>query len=179
MNKKRKNASAKPPKEEWRPVDHQFDQLNKTFINTELRGLYALCLALLLLGVMAMIWMIPFPQFDFLVRNNMHTFLNWGSFFIAIVIYCYLKLAPTLSYAMLFTIAFMSFLIVQLEYIERDGGPAVWLVGLIMAVIGLVGLIATTKREPKALTPKDVYQLILIGPIWLWSFVFQRLKIKY
>ncbi|WP_231388198.1 hypothetical protein [Sphingobacterium hungaricum] len=178
MNKKKNNKS-QPVKEILRPVDQKFQSLENTFVNKKLRGLYALFLTLLLFGIMGMIWMIPFPQFDFLVRNNMHTFLNWGSIFIAVLIYFYLKLAPTLSYAILFTIGIMSFFIVQLEYVERDGGPAVWLVCLIIALIGFFGLVLTTKKEPKALVPKDVYQLILIGPIWLWSSVFKRLNIKY
>lgn len=38
---------------------------------------------------------------------------------------------------------------VQLEYLERDGGPAVWLVCALLALIGLGGLFAITRKEKK------------------------------
>src|SRR5690606_28692085 len=125
-------------------------------------------------GIMGLIWMIPFPQLEFLIKLNAQTFLNWGSFFIAIVVYCYLKLAPTLSYVMLFSIAVMSFFIVQLEYVERDGGPTVVLVCSIVSILALLGLYLTAK--PKR---SDAFiRLLSIGPIWVWSKLFDTLKWK-
>src|SRR5690606_21894184 len=121
------------------PVEKYFYELDQTF-NEKNIGAISIFLFLSFFGIMGLIWMIPFPQFDFLVKMNAHTFLNWGSFFIAIVIYCYLKLAPTLSYIVLFTIGIMSFFIVQLEYLEQNNGPSVILVCSIIALIGLLGL---------------------------------------
>lgn len=119
--------------------------------------------------------MIPFPQLEFLQKLNAQTFLNWGSFFIAIAIYCYLKLAPTLSYAMLFSIGVMSFFIVQLEYVERDGGPTVVLICSVLAIVSLMGLSIMTK--PKRFS--SFLRLLSVGPIWVWSKLFDRLKWKY
>lgn len=176
MNKKGKKTVVKPA--EVRKVDQYFAILDQQF-EAKNRVLYAAFLFLLFFGVQGLIWMVPFPQFDFLVRMNMHTFLNWGSFYIGIMIYLYLKLAPTLSYAMLFTVGVMSYFIVQLEYYERDGGAAVWLITAVLAFVGLVGLLVLTKKEKTQLAPKDLWQLITIGPIWLWSKVFDLLKVKY
>jgi len=175
--KKKETKAAKQPTFE-RPVEGYFHQLSQTFTEGSQAG-YALFLILLFFGVMGLIWMIPFPQFDFLVRLNMHTFLNWGSFFIAVVIYLYLRLAPTLSYAILFSIGVMSFFIVQMEYWERAGGPAVWLISLIVALIGIGGLIGLSRTEKKTIYGQDLWFLIRIGPIWLWSKVFDKLKLKY
>ncbi|SMG31274.1 DUF962 domain-containing protein [Sphingobacterium psychroaquaticum] len=175
--KKKDSKIMKEPTFE-RPVERHFYYLDQNFAVGSKIG-YAISLVLLFFGVMGLVWMIPFPQFNFLVRMNMHTFLNWGSFYIAVVIYLYLRLAPTLSYAMLFTIGIMSFFVVQLEYLERDGGPAVWLVCALLALIGLGGLFAITRKEKKAVYGRDLWHLICIGPIWLWSKVFDKLKIKY
>lgn len=160
-----------------RPIDKYFEELNQTFGSLN-KVLIALFLLLIFFGVMGVIWMIPFPQLQFLVDLKMHTFLNWGSFFIAIVIYLYLKLAPTLSYAMLFTISVMSFFIVQLEYVEKDGGPSVLLVCSLIAVIGFLGFFALAKKGIDV-NGKKIVQLLTIGPVWLWSKVFEAIKLKY
>ncbi len=160
-----------------RPVDRYFAALDHTFALGN-RGMYAFFLALAFFGIMGLIWMIPFPQFDFLVRMNAHTFLNWGSLFIGIVIYSYLKLAATLSYAALFSISIMSFFIVQLEYVERDGGPSVILVCSIIALASLLGLFFLAKKE-KNVNGLDFVKLLGLGPIWLWSKVYNKFKVKY
>ncbi|WP_313515772.1 hypothetical protein [Sphingobacterium sp.] len=159
-----------------RPVEKHFYELDQTYGAGNF-ALYAIFIFLAFFGIMGLIWMIPFPQLDFLVKMNAHTFLNWGSFFIAIVIYCYLKLAPTLSYAVLFTIGIMSYFIVQLEYVERDGGPTVILVCSIIAIIGLLGLFLSSNKVKKG--NASFLNLLTIGPIWMWSKVFDRLKWKY
>jgi|SRR5690606_16000522 hypothetical protein len=159
-----------------REVDIQFKNLDNTFQGN--KSLYAFFLTLAFFGVMGLVWMIPFPQLEFLKKMNAQTFLNWGSFYIAIIVYFYLKLAPTLSYAALFSIAIMSFFIVQLEYVERDGGPTVILVCSIIAIVGLLGLWVYAKKE-KSVSGKDFWSLLIIGPIWLWSKVFDKLKFKY
>lgn len=160
-----------------RPVDRYLNEMDQTFAKGN-KLAYAVFLSLAFFGIMGLIWMIPFPQFDFLIRMNAHTFLNWGSLFIAIVIYSYLKLAPTLSYAVLFCIAIMSFFIVQLEYVERDGGPTVILVCSIIALVSLLGLYLLMKKED-GLGLKHFLSLLGLGPIWLWSKVFDKFKWKY
>lgn len=175
---KEKGRKTAVKREEVRKVDQYFSALDKQF-TTNYYALYAIFLFLLFFGIQGLIWMIPFPQFDFLVRMNMHTFLNWGSFYIAIMIYLYLKLAPTLSYAMLFSVGVMSYFIVQLEYYERDGGAAVWHICAVLAIVGLFGLILLTGRGKVRPEPKDFWQLITLGPVWIWAKVFRFFKIKY
>ncbi|PRD55884.1 hypothetical protein [Sphingobacterium gobiense] len=174
---KRYNKGLKTPDFD-RAVDRYFYEMDQRFSSGH-KGLYTISLAFVFFGVLGLIWMIPFPKLGFLVRMHMDTFLNWGSFYIAIIIYLYLRLAPTLSYAMLFTIGVMSFFIVQLEYLERDGGPAVWLVCTVLTIIGVSTTFLQIRKIPHHTAWIDVWRLLTIGPIWLWSKVFIDLKIKY
>lgn len=181
MNKRKNHKNhpknkANTPK---RKVDAYFASLDKKFTNQNNLIAYFIGVYLLFFGVLGMIWMVPFPQFDFLIRWEMHTFLNWASIYIAIIIYTYLKLAPTLSYGVLLSIGAMSFFIVQLEYVERDGGPAVWLVCLMITLLALIGLKLLSDREKTKVEKGDFIRLITIGPIWMWSKVFDKLNWKY
>lgn len=168
-----------PVPEVKRPVDQYFDHLDANFQDPTNRMIQIIFLPLFFFGLMGMIWMIPFPQFDFLVKLGWHTFLNWGSFFIAIVIYYYLKLSPTLSYAVLLCIGIMSYFIVQLEYIERDGGPGVLLVSTIITLISLLVLWVGKSKEKNTISFKQFWLFLTVGPIWLWHFAFQKIKLKY
>jgi len=174
MNNKDKSKSNKPTFS--RPIEKYFYELDQSFNERNVMAI-SIFLFLLFFGVMGLIWMIPFPQFDFLIKINAHTFLNWGSIFIAIVIYSYLKLAPTLSYLVLFTIGIMSFLIVQLEYLERDGGPTVVFVCSIITLVGIVGLWLSAVKSVKQRS--HFLSLLTIGPIWLYSKIFDKFNWKY
>lgn len=175
MKQKKKVQEVEPK----RPVDTYFEELDANFQDPTNRMIQIIFLPLLFFGLMGCIWMIPFPQFEFLVKLNWHTFLNWGSFFIAVVIYFYLKLSATLSYAILFSIGAMSYFIVQLEYVQKNGGPAVIWVCLAIALLALAALYVGKGKEKKAISGKQFLQFLLIGPIWLWHFVFQKFNIRY
>ncbi|TDS17378.1 DUF962 domain-containing protein [Sphingobacterium paludis] len=176
MKKRDKEKSPTPTFD--RPVDRHFYEMDRQFTQVN-KGAYALALGMAFFGALGLVWMIPFPQLAFLQKLNMQTFLNWGSFYIAVLIYLYLRLAPTLSYAMLFTIGIMSFFIVQLEYVERAGGLSVWFVSLLSLSIGVVGSYLLARKEAGALSPQVFWRLLTLGPIWLWSKVFKKLTIKY
>ncbi len=123
--------------------------------------------------------MVPFPTIGFLAEHGYDTFLNWGSFFIAAVVYYYLRLAPTLSYAMLLVVGLFSFVIVQLEYVERDGGPAVWSVCAVLLLLSLGALYLGKRLERVPVPLRDFSRFLVLGPIWLWHFVFKKLNIPY
>lgn len=171
--KQRNSKFTETPK---RKVDLLFKELDSKFLGSKI--LYSLFLTLAFFGVLGLIWMIPFPELNFLKAMNAHTFLNWGSFFIAIVIYLYLRLATTLSYAILLCISIQSFFIVQLEYVQKSGGPSVVLVCGLISILSVGALWILTQKE-KSATQQDFFKLLTIGPIWLWSKIYNKFNIKY
>lgn len=144
------------------------------------RALHYLFIPILFFAVMGLVWMIPFPVIPFLKKHGYDIFLNWGSFYIAIIVYYYLRLSPVLSYAVLFSIAIMSFFIVQLEYVERDGGPAVWAVCTILLIMSAIILwIAGQKGSDKPMTLKRFLRIHVHSPLWLWHLVFKKFQIRH
>lgn len=164
---------------EKREVDRYFDQFDNLYQHPGNRIIQYLALPVFAFAVLGLIWMIPFPEIPFLKKHGYDTFLNWGSFFIAAMVYYYLRLAPTLSYAMLFTVGIFSFFIVQLEYVEQRGGLAVWTTCSLLLMVSVGALYAGKRMERRPISTRNFLELLRIGPIWLWHFVFKKLNIPY
>jgi len=171
-----KKTTAEEPK---RQVEVLFDRLSANYTDPSNRIIQLIFLPLFWFGLLGLIWLIPFPQFDFLVKLGWHTFLNWASFFIAIVIYLYLKLSPSLSYLVLFTIGIMSYFIVSMEMAVKTAGPNLFVVFGAVMLLSFIALLLGKNREPRQLAPHDFFQLLTVGPIWLWHFAAKRFNIKY
>src|SRR5690606_6165067 len=134
-----------------------------------------ICVPLIAFGIFGLIWSIPFPHIEFLGRYN--GFVNWASFLVAFSIYYYLKLSPTLSYGMLLIIGLFSYCIVQLEYWEIAGGPARWLVCLVIVILSLIAHIIGHEIEGKRPSFLTNFKFLLIGPIWLLAKVYKKIRI--
>lgn len=176
---KKGGATPKVTAEPQRKVDVLFERLSANYTDPSNRIIQIIFLPLFFFGLLGVIWLIPFPQFDFLERLGWHTFLNWASFFIALVIYLYLKLSPSLSYVVLFCIGIMSYFIVSLEMAVKNTGTNLWFVFLPIMLLSFIALLIGKNREPRKLAPHDFFQLLTVGPIWLWHFVIKRFNIKY
>lgn len=168
MGKKSRQQPAIPK----RPIEVKLAEYNELYATEgPAQGIFVLFLCF---GLSVLIWSIPFPHIDFLGRYN--GFVNWFTFFMAIVVYYYLRLAPTLSYAILFSFGVFSFLIVQLEYWEQDGGPALWIAGLIAFALGLGGYLLSDGHNRNMLS---TFKSISIAPLWFWHLAFKKLNIPY
>jgi uncharacterized membrane protein YGL010W len=80
---------------------------------------------------------------------------------------------------MLLLIFGMSILIVQLEKVEAAGGPALWLVCLVIFVLAWIGQIIGHKIEGKKPSFLEDVKFLLIGPIWLLHFICKKVGLRY
>jgi len=179
-NPTKKAPSSTPTK---KPEEVRFETLlaqYSTLLGVQATVPFLIGNILFFFGALGAIWMIPFPEIGFLKNLNLHLFVNWASFVIAFGIYYYLRLAPTLSYGVLFQLGIFSFLIVQLEYLEAAEGPQVWIVCTVIALIGY-GIMewAKMKANKKPMPLSSWFELIGHGPLWIWHFVFKRFKIPF
>ncbi len=125
-------------------------------------------------SLLGLIWAIPMPEF-----MKQYPFFNWASLVIAFALYYYYRLSPILAFAMILVIGLFSFLIVQLEYLEQAGGPAMWLVCVIIFVVAWIFQFIGHKVEGKKPSFLEDVQFLLIGPIWLLHFVFKKIGLPY
>jgi len=158
-------------------VDVLFDKYAESHQNPSNEIIHWICVPLIVFSLLGLVWAIPFPHLEFLGKYN--GYLNWASFLIAFSIYYYLKLSPVLSYLMLFLIFGMSMGIVQLEKLEAGGGPALWLVCLVIFVVAWIGQFIGHKIEGKKPSFLDDVKFLLIGPIWLLHFICKKVGLRY
>lgn len=164
-------------KEERREIDILFNKYSIAHQHPTNKIIQWICVPLIVFSIIGLITAIPFPHLAFLGKYNLY--INWFSIVLAISIYYYLKLSPLLSYLMLFFFGFCYYFIVQLEYVEKAGGPALWQVSLGIFVLALIGQFIGQKIEGRKFSFLDDAKLLLIGPLWLWHFVLIKLQIKY
>ena len=162
---------------EKRQVDVLFDKYAESHQNHTNETIHWICVPLIVFSLLGLVWMIPFPHIGFLGKYN--TFLNWGSFLIAFAVYYYYTLSPILSYLMIGIIGIMAFFIVQLEHWQAAGGPAVWMVCLMIFVVSWIGQFIGHKIEGKKPSFLDDVKFLLIGPIWLLHFVCKKMGLGY
>jgi len=80
---------------------------------------------------------------------------------------------------MLFVLMGFSFGVIELAEWQKTGGPALWLVCLVIFVLAWVGQFIGHKIEGKKPSFLDDLKFLLIGPIWLLHFILKKIGIKY
>jgi hypothetical protein len=48
-----------------------------------------------------------------------------------------------------------------------------------IALLAIVALFIGKGKEKKKITGQQFLQFLLVGPIWLWHFVFKKLNLRY
>nr|WP_294895972.1 Mpo1-like protein [uncultured Pedobacter sp.] len=164
-------------KEEKRQIDILFDRYSESHQNPTNKLIHWICVPLIVFSIIGLLTAIPFPHIAFLGKYNMY--INWFSFVLAVSIYYYSTLSPILSYLMLFFFGICYFFVIQLEYLERGGGPALWQVSLAIFILAWIGQFVGHKIEGKKPSFLDDLRFLLIGPIWLLHFVLKKLNVRY
>lgn len=164
-------------KEPQRPVDVLFDQYAESHQNPTNKLIHWVCVPLIVFSLFGLVWAIPFPHIGFLGSYN--GYFNWDSFLIAFSVYYYFKLSPMLSYVMLLILMLFSYVVIQLAVWQIAGGPALWLTCLVIFVLAWAGQFIGHKIEGKKPSFLTDLKFLLIGPIWLLHFIFQKFSIRY
>lgn len=158
---------------EQRPVDRDFEEYDSVYRGAKNSYILLLAVPLMMFGLMALIWAIPFPHIAFLGKYN--GYLNWASFLIAALIYYHLKLSPMVSYLLLFMLFGFSYGIIQLEQVEKAGGMQLWLAGLILSTFGIglqIWIFNTIKLG-------GVFNLLRKSSTWFIVTILKAIKLKY
>ena len=135
------------------------------------KALHWICVPLIVLAVLGFLWSLPVP--DAIARAA--SWLNWATVAMLAGIGYYALLSVRLALGMLLPLALA---VLALEWLARLATP-LWQTCLVIFVVAWIGQFighAIEGRRPSFF--KDL-QFLLIGPLWLLSFVFRRLRLSY
>jgi len=158
-------------------VGFYFDKFAASHQDQSNKIIHIVFIPLLLFSLVGLFWALPFPHIKFLGAYNQD--FNWSSFFLAFLVYYYIRLSPVLAYPMLLIMLIMFYIITKMDEWQKAGGIAIWMVVGVIFLISAVALYAGYKKEGKKLSFEYRYKNLLIAPLFLLGLVLKRLKIKY
>lgn len=131
-----------------------------------------ICVPAIFFSVLGLLWNIPL--FGNRVAGTFSDWINIASLFVLLAFVYYASLSRTLAAGMLviaFVFLFLNFLI------EKSLGET-WMVALTIFVIAWIGQFIGHKIEGKKPSFFKDMQFLLIGPMWLLSFIYKKLRIS-
>lgn len=148
-------------------IDSWLERYDSTHNSLRNPVLYWASLPLAVVGLTGVLWALPVPA-EFVEISPL---LNWGSAFLMAAAIYYFIISLSLAIGLLpFLLGLAS---IQL-WLASAGLPAMMIMsGLLL--LGLIGLVAGRSESLRA-AAQDL-QLLMIGPAWLLSRIYQRFGI--
>jgi len=133
------------------------------------------CVPAIVISLIGLIWSIPVPAQLATIKIGALP-MNWSLLFIFMVLIYYFILSVPLALGMFLVIGLM----LIAGYLLATFIPLpLWVTCLILFSVAWIGQFWGHKVEGKKPSFLRDIQFLLIGPVWLLSFIYQRLGIKY
>ena len=154
-----------------RSIEQWLTEYNESHQNGINKTLHWICVPLIVLSLLGLLWSVSLPsEFTGLPFN-----INWAIVVIALALIYYSLISPSLTVGMLIVTSAMLFLLDILSRLQ----VSLWLVSVIVFVLAWVGQFIGHNIEGKRPSFFKDIQFLLIGPLWLLSFIYRKLGIRY
>jgi hypothetical protein len=155
-----------------RPIDVYFALYNQRYPSVGDKLILSILLLFLYFAVMGLVWIIPFPQLNWL--GSFKGYFSWASFYIAAMVFYWYKQSPILSYFLLLILFAFSYGASQLAEMGALVGPPVWVVCAPILIASLVSLFIISRKRQTSFIDS-----ILRLPVWLVSFLGKKLGARF
>lgn len=136
------------------------------------KTIHWICVPLIMFSLVGLLWSIPTPE----LFNTFGFPVNFGTLFILFALLYYLMLSVGLTFGMLFIV---SGIVLGNYYLAKIGNPPLWLFSIIIFAAAWVGQFIGHNIEGKKPSFLKDLLFLLIGPLWLLSFIYKKLNIPY
>ncbi len=159
-----------------RSVEDWLGDYGASHANPVNKALHWICVPLIVLAVLGLLWSLPVPA----ALAARAPLLNWSTLTMLAGLAYYALLSVPLALGMLapLALAVLALAVLALDALARLPLP-LWQSCLAIFIVAWIGQFighAIEGRRPSFF--KDV-QFLLIGPLWLLSFVFRSLRLGY
>ncbi|HXQ31929.1 MAG TPA: Mpo1-like protein [Steroidobacteraceae bacterium] len=133
--------------------------------------LHVLCVPPIVIAVLGLLWSLPVPA----AIRGLTPLANWASLAVLAGLAYYATLSLRLALGMLPLLAIGLGLIAALDRLTVP----LWQTSLAIFIVAWIGQFVGHAVEGKRPSFFKDVQFLLIGPLWLLSFVFQKLGLRY
>lgn len=131
-----------------------------------------ICVPLIMFSLVGLLWSIPTPE----IFKSFSFPINFGTLFLLFALGYYALLSIRLTIGMMFI---TTAIVVGNYYIEKANMAPLWIVSIVIFVAAWIGQFIGHNIEGKKPSFLKDLQFLLIGPLWIISFVYKKLNIAY
>jgi uncharacterized membrane protein YGL010W len=151
-------------------VTQWLEEYGQSHQNETNKSIHWICVPAIFFSIVGLLFSVKLP-----IVIASHT-LNVAVIAIFLIFLYYLRLSVALGIGMLL---FGLICLLICHFIERYVPVPLWLICIIIFVLAWIGQFYGHKVEGKKPSFLKDIQFLLIGPMWLMSFIYKKMKIKY
>jgi uncharacterized membrane protein YGL010W len=152
-------------------IEQWLEEYNESHQHKINKILHWICVPLIMLSLLGLLWSISIPFGISSLPFN----LNWAVILILFALIYYFLMSASLAGGMLLVFVTM---ILILHGISGLHTP-LWLISVVVFVLAWIGQFIGHQIEGKRPSFFKDLQFLLIGPLWLLSFIYRKLGIRY
>ena len=152
-------------------VNQWLAEYGESHQNPSNKVLHWICVPIIVVSLVGLLASLPVPA----AFAAISPLLNWGTLLLLLGVVYYFAMSWSLALGML---VFVAFVIGVLALLERLPG-SLWIACTALFVIAWIGQFIGHHYEGKRPSFFKDVQFLMIGPLWLMSFIYRRLRIPY
>lgn len=154
-----------------RTVNQWLDEYGESHRNVTNKFIHWICVPAIFFSITGLLYSIKLP---FQFNENLQ--LNVAMIVLLLVVIYYLMLSISLGFGML---VFAIFCMIICFVLESYLPISLWLFSVIVFIAAWIGQFYGHKVEGKKPSFFKDLQFLLIGPMWLMSFIYRKMGVKY
>ncbi|UJP63302.1 Mpo1 family 2-hydroxy fatty acid dioxygenase [Mongoliitalea daihaiensis] len=158
-----------------RKIDELLHEYGLSHQNETNKLIHWICVPAIFFSIVGLIFSIPAGPLISLLPF-LHSFANWATLILVLVLFYYVSISPPLALGMLF---FSAICLALANFINLALDIPLWLVSVAIFVVAWIFQFYGHKIEGKKPSFLKDLQFLLIGPAWLMHFIYKKLGLAY
>lgn len=154
-----------------RTVEQWLSEYGASHQNAANKTLHWICVPIIVVSLVGLMWSLPVPA----AFRELSPLLNWGTLLLCAGVIYYFAMSWSLALGMAL---FVMLVIASIRMLEKLPW-SLWMVCLVLFVVAWIGQFIGHHYEGRRPSFFKDVQFLMIGPLWLLSFIYRRLGIPY
>jgi uncharacterized membrane protein YGL010W len=154
-----------------RTVQQWFDEYGESHQDPRNKVLHWICVPIIVVSLVGLLWSLPVPA----AFASISPLLNWGTLLVAAALVYYFAMSWSLAVGML---VFVAVIITALALLDRLS-VSLWILCVALFVLAWIGQFIGHQYEGRRPSFFKDIQFLMIGPLWLLSAIYRKLRIPY